>query len=137
MGYSWISQFAGRNLVLDIHNLLIYYVCPPVPATGKGERDFDVWRVTAWYGGCLWCTMVWRMLVVKMQWCLGCTKILGLIHFFWIPLNQNIGHIFCTRFCVAVNDNQVIWPAHSFFKQTFYWPFIIIYLTLLYEIKIY
>ena len=31
---------------------------------------------------------------------------------------------------MAVNDNQVIWPAYNFFQQFFYWPFIMIYLTL-------
>ena len=49
--------------------------------------------------------------------------------FFWL-LCQNIGHIFCTRFCMAVNDNQVIWPAYNFFQQFFYWSFIMIYLAL-------
>ena len=27
---------------------------------------------------------------------------------FWIALSQNIGHIFCPRFFLAVNDNQDI-----------------------------
>ena len=49
--------------------------------------------------------------------------------FFWL-LCQNIGHIFCTRFCMAVNDNQVIWPAYNFFQQFFHWPFIMICLKL-------
>ena len=49
---------------------------------------------------------------------------------FWIILSQNIGHIFCTWFCMVVNNNQVIWPAYNFFQQFFYWPFIMIYLPL-------
>ena len=49
---------------------------------------------------------------------------------FWIALSHNIGHIFCTRFCMVVNNNQVIWPAHNFFQQFFHWPFIMVYLTL-------
>ena len=31
---------------------------------------------------------------------------------------------------LAVNDNQVIWPAYNFFQQFFYWPSIMIYLIL-------
>ena len=31
---------------------------------------------------------------------------------------------------MVVNDNQVIWPAYNFYQQFFYWPFIMIYLTL-------
>ena len=129
MGYSWISQFAGRSLVLDIHNLLIYQGCPSVATTSEGERDLDVWRVTTWYGDacgapwyeeCFWerCNDAWGAPTLE-DYCI-----------FWIALSQNIGHIFRTRFCMAVNDNQVIWPAYSFFQQFFYWPFIMIYLTL-------
>ena len=64
-----------------------------------------------------------------MQWCLVCNKFEDCC-IFWIALSQDIGHIFCTRYCVAVNDNQLIWPAYNFFQQFFYWPFIMIYLTL-------
>ena len=39
---------------------------------------------------------------------------------FFRLLSQNIGHIFCTIFCMAVNDNQFIWPAYNLFQQFFY-----------------
>ena len=86
------------------------------------EGDNMVW-------GCLWCTMVWRMLVGEMQWPWGTPKFEDHC-IFWIALSQNIGHIFYTRFFMVVNDNQVIWPAYNFYQQFFYWPFIMIYLTL-------
>ena len=59
--------------------------------------------------------MVWRMLVVHhgmKNACGGDVMMLGAHQslrttaFFWIALSQNIGHIFCARFCLAVNDNQ-------------------------------
>ena len=61
--------------------------------------------------------MVWGVLVVHhgmKNACGGDAMILGAHQslrttaFFWITLSQNIGHIFCTRFCLAVNDNQDI-----------------------------
>ena len=129
LGYSWVSQFAWRSLVLDIHNLLIYQGCPSVSATGEWGRDVSVWRVTTWYEHafgapwyeeCLWgrCSDAWDASKFENH-CI-----------FWIVLCQNIGHIFCTRFCIPVDDNQVIWPAYNFFQQFLYWPFIMIYLTL-------
>ena len=129
MGYSWISQFAGRGLVLDIHKLLVYQGCPSVAATGEGRRDLDVWRVTPWYGDA--CGAPWYEECLWERWndAWGAPKFEDYC-IFWIALIQNFGNIFCTRFCMAVNDNQVIWPAYNFFQQFFYWPFIMIYLTL-------
>ena len=39
---------------------------------------------------------------------LGTHQSLRTTAFFWIALSQNIGRIFCSRFCLAVNDNQDI-----------------------------
>ena len=105
--------------MLDIHNLLLYQGCPSVAATGEGGRNLDVWRVTTWYGDacvapwyeeCLWerCSDAWDAPKFE-DYCI-----------FWIALSQSIGHFFCTRFCMAVNNNQVIWPAYNFFQELFY-----------------
>ena len=125
MGYSCISQFAGGAWCLIF---IIYLYTKVVPqwlplVKSRGTWMFGGWQHgmgdscgAPWYEECMWrrCDDAW-----------GAPK-----HFFWIALSQNIGHIFCTRFCLAVNDNQDIWPAYNFFQQFFYWPFIMIYLTL-------
>ena len=105
--------------MLDIHNLLIYQGCPSVDATGDGGRDLDVWRVTTWYGDACGAPWYEQYLWEKCNDAWGAPKFEDYCTF-WIPLSQNIGHIFCTRFCMAVNDNQVIWPAYNFFQQFFH-----------------
>ena len=61
--------------------------------------------------------MAWGMIVVHhgMENACGGDAMMLEVHkslrtnaFFWIALNQNIGHIFCTRFYLAVNNNQDI-----------------------------
>ena len=105
--------------MLDVHNLLICQGCPLVSATGEWGRDLNDWRVTTWYENA--CSASWYQ---KCLW-RRCNDAWGASKFkdrciFWIALSQNVGHIFCTRFCLAVNDNQVIWPAYNFFQQFFY-----------------
>ena len=129
MGYSFISQFAGGACCLILSFTYI----------GRLSSGGCHW----WRGEGLRClessNIVWGMLVVHhgMKNACGGDAMMLEAHqslrttaFFWIALNQNIGHIFCTRFCLVVIDNQVIWPAYSFFQQFFYCSFIMIYLTL-------
>ena len=139
MGYSCISQFAGAAWCL----IFIIYLYTKVArqwlplVKGRGTWMFggwqhgmgDAWRVTTWYGDA--CGASWHEECLWRR----CHDARGAPNFedyciFWIALSQNVGHIFCTRFCLAVNDNQDRWPAYNFFQQFFYWPFIIIYLTL-------
>ena len=105
-------------------------------ATGEGERDLDVWRVTTWYGdGVVWCA--WSGDHILKNACgeedsmmLGVHQNLRTNAFFGL-LQIRISVIsFVPDFLLAVNDNQVIWAVYNFFQEFFYWPFIMIYLTL-------
>ena len=88
---------------------IIYLYTKVVPqwlplVKGRGKKE-----------GCLeGDNMVWGMVVVHhgmKNACggdaimLGAHQSLRSTAFFWIALSQNIGHIFCTRFCLAAYDN--------------------------------
>ena len=82
--------------------------------TGEGGRDLDVWKETTWYGDA--CGAPWYEECLREI----CNDACGAPKFedyciFWTALSQNIGHIFCTRFCMAINDNPVVCPAFNFF----------------------
>ena len=124
MGYSCISQFAGRAWCL-IFFIYLYT---------KGSHWWRAEGIGCLEGDTMACGMLEVYHGMKNA-CGGDAMMLGTHQslrttaFFWIALSQNIGRIFCSRFCLAVNDNQDIWPAYKFFLQFFYWPFIMIYLT--------
>ena len=129
MGYSCISQFTGGAWCLIF---IIYSYTKVAPQWLPLVKGRGTWM----FGSD---NMVWGMLAVRHRMknacggdaiMLGVQQSLRTTAFFWIALSQKIGHIFCTRFCLAVNNNQIIWLAYNFFWQFFFWPFIMIYLTL-------